>query len=339
MEFKNDRLPKKAEFEMLVASVEFLFPRYKGELGWSRQVLAGWSIHHIPQHTVPLSSGPAHLIAIHMASLGAPRLGAGLLTQQHLGLRPNEMLSLERRDVSLPSGNEITMASAVTVIGLGVRTGTKAKRAQSVVLRDPMVTALVAWACSGLSPEDRLFPFTYENYRRLLKKISSDILHLDIHWTPHSARAGFASDAVAAGRGFTEIREAGRWVADSSLRTYIDVVSAASIATNMRLSGLKPAILFARSHLPEFLPGLEPFIRLHGSGNGEGAGRLLDSDLGRLVGRSPGGLPDPQESEVAGADTTAQSAGGPKRNEARAKGAGARSSKPGASRGRGGDRR
>ena len=163
MEFKNDRLPKKAEFEMLVASVEFLFPRYKGELGWSRQVLAGWSIHHIPQHTVPLSSGPAHLIAIHMASLGAPRLGAGLLTQQHLGLRPNEMLSLERRDVSLPSGNEITMASAVTVIGLGVHTGTKAKRAQSVVLRDPMVTALVARACSGLSAEDRRFSFTSEN--------------------------------------------------------------------------------------------------------------------------------------------------------------------------------
>ena len=49
------------------------------------------------------------------------------------------------------------MASAVTVIGLGVRTGTKAKRAQSVVLRDPMVTALVAWACSGLQDEDRLF--------------------------------------------------------------------------------------------------------------------------------------------------------------------------------------
>ena len=103
--------------------------------------------------------------------------------------------------------------------------------------------------------------------------MSADILQLDIHWTPHSARAGFASDAVAAGRGFTEIREAGRWVADSSLRTYIDVVSAASIVTNMRLSGLKPAILFARSHLPEFLPGLEPFIRLHGSGNGEGSSK------------------------------------------------------------------
>ena len=51
----------------------------------------------------------------------------------------------------------MTMASAVTVIGLGVCTGTKAKRAQSVVLRDPMVTALVAWARSKLQDEDRFF--------------------------------------------------------------------------------------------------------------------------------------------------------------------------------------
>ena len=73
---KNNRLPKKSEFESLVASVEFLIPRFKGKLGWAHHVLSGWAIHHIPQHTVPLSSGPAHLIAIHMAALVALRLGA-----------------------------------------------------------------------------------------------------------------------------------------------------------------------------------------------------------------------------------------------------------------------
>ena len=140
-----------------------------------------------------------------------------------------------------------------------------------------MVTSLVAWACSGPQDEDRLFPITYENYWRLLKKVTTDILNLDIHWTPHSARAGFASDAVAAGRPLTAIREAGRWIADSSVRTYIDVVGAASISTNMRLSGLKPAILYARSHLPDFLPGLEQLFLLHG------AGRHAENHHGSLV--------------------------------------------------------
>ena len=51
-----------------------------------------------------------------------------------------------------------------------------------------MVTSLVAWAYSGLQDEDLLFPFTYENYRRFLKKVTTDILHLDIHWTPQCTR-------------------------------------------------------------------------------------------------------------------------------------------------------
>ena len=166
VEFKNDVLPKKSDFECLVASIEFLFPRFRGELRWSRQVLSGWAISHCPQHTVPLSKGPAHLIAVHLAALGHPRLGIGLLLQQELGLRPNEMLHIERRDVSLPANSAAFASASVTVIGLGVRLGTKAKRAQSVILHDPTIIVLVSWACSGWSDDDRLFPFTYENYRR-----------------------------------------------------------------------------------------------------------------------------------------------------------------------------
>ena len=33
VECNNDRLPKKSEFDLLVASVEFLFSRHKGKLG------------------------------------------------------------------------------------------------------------------------------------------------------------------------------------------------------------------------------------------------------------------------------------------------------------------
>ena len=42
VEFKNDRLPKKAEFEMLVASVEFLFfPGTRESLGGRGRCLRG----------------------------------------------------------------------------------------------------------------------------------------------------------------------------------------------------------------------------------------------------------------------------------------------------------
>ena len=70
-----------------------------------------------------------------------------------------------------------------------------------------------------------------------------------IGFTSHSGRAGFASEARPGGRDFVEIREEGRWLSDSSLRVYIDVVSAASIDLELSLSGLKSAIQFAQSHL------------------------------------------------------------------------------------------
>ena len=116
-------------------------------------------------------------------------------------------------------------------------------------------------------------------------------------------------------------------------------VSAGLFATNMLLSGLTPAVLFARSLLPDYLPGLLPFIRLHGSRDVEGPRRFVGSDVGRLMGPAPGGLPGAQEPEVQGFDATAQSDGGSGGCEACAKGPAARSSRTEASRGRGRGRR
>ena len=340
VEYKNDRFPKKSEFENLVAAIELLFPGFKGMLKWSRQVLAGWAVAHVPQHTVPLSSGPAHLIATHMAALGQPRLGVGLLLQQKLGLRPNEMLNIEARDVQLPDLNFSASVAPAVMIGLGVRTGTKAKRAQSVVLRDPILMALLAWAAGGLQGEDRLFPFTYENYRRVLKKITTDVLHLNIHWTPHSARAGFASDHVAMGTPFIEIREAGRWVADSRLRTYIDIVGSASIATSLQLSGFKPAILYACSHILSFFPCAEAYLRDHvEAGPSQSGGRIMGSRVGRQHWSTARGISYPQVQEAERDDSESEDSGGRKAAPAPAGARGAPRARLPIARGRGFGRR
>ena len=82
--------------------------------------------------------------------------------------------------------------------------------------------------------------------------IESAILGRNVGWTPHSPRAGFASESRALGFSFLEVREIGRWVADKSLRTYIDVVSAGSIAVNLQSQGLRPALAFAEEHWLEY---------------------------------------------------------------------------------------
>ena len=120
-------------------------------------------------------------------------------------------------------------------------------------------------------------------------------LWLEIGWTPHSPRSGFASELIAAGVSFTEVRERGRWVADSSLRTYIDVVSAAGISVSLRLSGLAEAIAFAQARFLDFFPAAKLFCkeaRKHGrQGFSQGTGRSDVSALGHSVGAGACGLP------------------------------------------------
>ena len=295
----------KSNFENMVAGVEFLFPRYRGQLRWARAIIIGWGVMHVPKHTTPLCAGPAHLVAVHMAAMGHERLGAGLLIQQNLGLRPSELLAIEPQDVCLPQQAVLGVATSGAVVGLGLRTGTKAKRAQSVILRDPLLLLLLNWLVVSGRPGEPMVPYSYEQYRRILKRVVEVKLKMDIPFTPHSPRAGFASDATAAGKSFvTEIREGGRWIADSSLRTYVDIVTAAAISTSLRLEGYRPAILFARSNILEFFPSALPYLPNGGGASGDSSsaigGREAGPSVEGRVGPETGWLPNPQGTQPEG---------------------------------------
>ena len=255
-------------------------------------MIAGWSIARVARHTVPLGLGPACLLAA-LLSTDHPRLGLGIVIQRLLGMRPSELLGIQGRDVALP-GHSHSGGSEVCVIGLGIRGGTKAKRAQAVMLRDAMGIGLVRWLCSETPPDKVLTPYTYEQYRRLLQKTERK-LGLELGWTPHSPRSGFASELTAAGVPFVELRERGRWVADTSLRTYVDLVSSANIAVSLRLSGLASAIAYVQVHFLHFFPGARCFctesLRNGCEGFAEGTGRPVLSAVGRSLGAEASGLP------------------------------------------------
>ena len=61
-------------------------------------------------------------------------------------------------------------------------------------------------------------------------------------YSPHSPRAGFASEGFLAGRAFTELREDGRWLSDTSLRVYLDVVAVATDAASRDAEKWAPAL-------------------------------------------------------------------------------------------------
>ena len=247
---------KKHEFENLVAAVEFVFPRFKGIFALSRAILSGWRISYVTKHILPMGRGVASLFGAYCSSQRMARLGIGCVFQQRKGLRPGEMLSIESQHVVLSDNASIPGHPRHLVVNLGVRQGTKVKRPQSVVVReneDPDLFRLLLLVKLYTADGSRLFPYTLEQYRSRLKAFSS-FYHLQYVWTPHSPRAGFASEARARGRPFTEIQEEGRWISASSLRVYIDCVGAASITTDLHKVGLTQAQAFCIVNLELYFP-------------------------------------------------------------------------------------
>ena len=259
VEYKHSQLPTKSEFEAAVAGVEYAIPQAKARLPWSHAVLAAWNVVHQPKHTIPMTEGPAVFIGCHMAAKRHARLGAGVIVQEALGLRPSELLGLEHEDVMLPE-DRAEQLWMPTVLSLGTKHGTKAKRAQTVQLAAPKKVALIRWLKSGTRPGERLIGYTYENYRRVLSQTCEQQGLQDLGFTPHSPRSGFASDCVAAGLGFSRTRELGRWVSESSLRTYVDITSAAAIQVSFKLQHLNEAVAYCCANMLQFFVGSEAFL-------------------------------------------------------------------------------
>ena len=132
-----------------------------------------------------------------------------------------------------------------------------------MLLTDVVLIGLLRWLKHFTSAGCRLVPYSYTQYRLLLKKVVNDRLRLDLSITPHSPRAGFAPDSIASGKSSRDTMEEGRWLAEGSLRCYIDIISTAAISVNLRVSGMSSACEYARINFPQFVPGCDAFLWSH----------------------------------------------------------------------------
>ncbi|CAE8646492.1 unnamed protein product [Polarella glacialis] len=246
----------RAQYEQLLAAVEFVFPRYKGKLGWSHSISKGWAVSHIPKHAVPQGKGLTALLAIHFAAMGYSRLGIGMMVQQQYGMRPSEMLGLRGSDILLGIAENVLHKISTVTLKLGKDVGTKAKREQYVIVRESdniSLFHLLLEVRSSTLAEAFIFPHTYNVYRRLLNQADARV-GVSFGLTPHSPRAGFASEGIAAGRPFLELKEVGRWVSEQSFRIYVDIITAHNISNQLKSTGLGPAIREALVHLALYFP-------------------------------------------------------------------------------------
>jgi len=236
--YSSDHLTK-SKFAMVVAALEFFLPQHRQRLPWCRAVLSGWGKKGFTRHTVPLTKKPAFLVAIHFVKFGKIRLGAGLILQVLTGMRPSEMLNIKAEHVLLPEDTGQAFDSAPIVIALGVLLNTKSKRPQVVTIpQTAVLLCKLLRKCREVTPPGYyMFPHTLAEYRMQMKRAERD-MHISVGWGPHSPRAGWATDQKVEGTDFVAIREGGRWLSDSSLRCYLDILSATLVVRSLRESGL-----------------------------------------------------------------------------------------------------
>lgn len=241
----------KAKFTTLVAALEFYQPPIKGRLVWCKTVLSGWSRRTKIRHTTPMGSKPGTLVAIHMAARGNPRMGLGLMLQIRTGLRPGELLQLLPEHIVFPEDQGVWDDTSPIIVALGAKAGTKAQRAQVAMIRpgEPHFWGALK-ACRDSTPAGYfIFPCTMLAYRREIQAVEK-LLGVSMKWGPHSPRAGYATDMKLKGASFEEIREGGRWLSDSSLRIYLDVIGATLVLRAMRSQGLASQIMAAERLWP-----------------------------------------------------------------------------------------
>ncbi len=236
MEYRTEMDLTRSQHVLIVAAIEFFLPYAKGKLLICREALKGRTSAEPTKHTTPLTTELAVLFGALMASQGKSSVGAAMIIQQSTGLRPSELLSLQREHAYVPPDCN----SAIT-LRLGAVVSTKVKREQFVLVRpstQPLAYALLRKLHRVAADGARLFPFGYSFYNNAFKQCE---LHYQLHLgiTAHSPRAGFATSQVIAGVPVKEIQAAGRWLSESSFQTYVDVVAAAHIRAQVNAKQLE----------------------------------------------------------------------------------------------------
>lgn len=243
VQYKNANQLSRSQVDYLLASLELFFPSLKhGGLTWLERVSGGMAASHRTKHTVPLPSKPARFFGAHLSSAGKRRMGFGIAFQQALGLRPCELRLLEPEHVMIPDGGV-----GQFVLRLSAEVNTKVKREQFAILHSaefPDLAYLLLLLVAATPDSHKLFPFSYNAYNASIAAVEAQ-LGLQLGVTPHSPRAGFASELAAAGTPVATIKERGRWWSELFFRTYVDVVTAAQVQAMVGLTGFREGLEYA----------------------------------------------------------------------------------------------
>jgi len=215
----------KSRGENLIAALIKCYPPLKGHLVWAPARLRVLAVSAPPIHHLPMDWLIVVALAFMAAKRGRPRHGALLLLQWRFGLRPSEALGLRGKD--LHDAAVVGLPGRLSWIQVGALRGTKAGRPQ--IVRAWPQDWEANWFFSSLArttAADTCLSSMVSLYhlQSLITRGLAD-LDIDLRFTPHCPRAGWATYRHTVGQPFADLREDGRWRTEASLRVYLDAVS------------------------------------------------------------------------------------------------------------------
>ena len=192
-------------------------PEAKGHLPRTTLALKGWMKESPTVSYPPLTWPLACLIACRLVRDGHMRAGVGVLLAFDCLLRVGELTSLKASDIA--DAKDARLGNLPVKMHLSLR-HTKTGRNQFVQVMNDDVEVLVRMLLEKTKPDDKVFPYTTDQFRDLFKKACA-ALQLSPRYVPHSLRHGGATALHLSKWRLEDIMLRGRWKSSTSARTYI----------------------------------------------------------------------------------------------------------------------
>lgn len=217
----------RSQAETLLCALIRVYPPLRVRLPWSHARLRTISAAQHPQHHAPLSWPIMVDVAYALVCLGYPRRAGLLVSSWRFGLRPMGLVQLASSD--LYGRYRDRRSTLPAFVSLGTARGTKVSRRQVARVHqwDTVVNYLVDLFLATTPWGARLSDISSYRYLSHWLTVGLRSACYGYRYTPHCLRSGWTTWRFFGGQPTLDLMADGRWKSKTSLRVYLDAVTAA----------------------------------------------------------------------------------------------------------------
>jgi integrase len=237
----------------------FHSPSLRGQLGDSKRRLKGWEKLKKSTSHPPITWELTVLMAVVLAKSGFYSEAIGILLSFDCYLRVGELVSILYHNIALPNDPRLVAAHRHMALRLPK---TKTGLNQWVTLNNPDVANLFLHylQSSSFNGADRVFCFSANHFRLVIRSAATSLGLSHIPYVPHSFRHGGATTDYFLGFSIDHILHRGRWKKMESATRYIQAGRALLLLSDVPKQLNEAGSVFS-THLIDVMVHLSSLLR------------------------------------------------------------------------------